>query len=200
MPSNRRLIAGVAVLLLFVVIMRLAVAQSVPSISVLTNRYDNQRDGLNSAEVILTTSNVNSASFGKLFAAPLDGNEYGQPLYVPEVSVNGTIHNVAYVATENDSVYAFDADTNGTRLWMTSFIDPGNGVTTVSVQRSSPDKIALPGCVDVKPQYGITSTPVIDPSTNTIYVVANTEITEPRTTASMPSISPRDRKNLAARC
>jgi hypothetical protein len=140
---------------------------------VLTNRYDNQRDGLNSSEVILTPANVNSSSFGKLFAMPLDGNDYGQPLYVPAVSISGTTHNVVYVATENDSVYAFDAD-NGSQLWMTSFINTANGITTVSNQIVS-DKNALPGCVDIKPQYGITSTPVIDPTTNTIYVVANTD-------------------------
>ena len=153
--------------------MRLAVAQSVPSISVLTNRYDNQRDGLNSSEVTLTTANINSKGFGKLFAAPLDGNAYAQPLYMPGVSINGTTHNVVYVATENDSVYALDADTNGSPLWKTSFLDPANGITTVTSNDVSA-KNPLPGCVDVNPQYGITSTPVIDPNTNTIYVVANT--------------------------
>jgi hypothetical protein len=173
-PFNRPFLSIVAVMLLFVVIMRFAGAQSVPSVSVLTNRYDNQRDGLNSSEVTLTTANVNSHSFGKLFADPLDGNEYAQPLYVPGVSVNGATHNVVYVATENDSVYAFDADTNGPPLWRTSFINPTNGITTVPDGDVS-EKNALPGCVDINPQYGITSTPVIDPDSNTIYVVANTD-------------------------
>ncbi len=153
--------------------MQLALAQAVPSVSVLTNRYNNQRDGLNASEAILTTANVKSTSFGKLFAAQLDGNAFAQPLYVPGVSINGGIHNVVYVATENDSVYALDADTSGAPLWKANFLDPDNGITTVSANDVSL-KNALPGCVDVKPQYGITGTPVIDPNTNTIYVVANT--------------------------
>jgi hypothetical protein len=171
--SSRRIITAVAVLLLFVVAYQLARAQGVTPVSILTNRFDNQRDGLNSAETILTTANVNSASFGKLFADTLDGNAYAEPLYVPGVTVNGATHNVVYVATENDSVFAFDADTAGPPLWMTSFLNAANNVTTVSNQVVAM-KNALPGCVDIKPQYGITSTPVIDPTTNTIYVVANT--------------------------
>ncbi|HLI81768.1 MAG TPA: PQQ-binding-like beta-propeller repeat protein, partial [Candidatus Binataceae bacterium] len=152
--------------------MRLAGAQTA-GVSVLTNRYDNLRDGQNPSEVTLTPANVNSQSFGKLFSSTLDGNAYGQPLYVPSVSIGGTTHNVVYVATENDSVYAIDADTAGAPLWKVSFLNAMNNVTTVSDQIVS-SKNPLPGCVDIKPVYGITSTPVIDPNTNTIYVVANT--------------------------
>lgn len=170
--SSRRLLAGFAALLLFVAILQLALAQSVPSVSVLTNRYDPQRDGLNASETILTLTNVNSSSFGKLFSVPLDGNEFGQPLYVPGVSINSGTHNVVYVATENDSVYAIDAD-SGAQLWQTSFLNAANNVTTVSSGNVSANS-SLPGCVDINPQYGITGTPVIDPTTNTIYVVANT--------------------------
>jgi hypothetical protein len=125
--------------------MRLAVAQT-GDVSVLTNRYDNMRDGQNAAEMTLTTANVNSQSFGKLFAATLDGNAYGQPLYVPGVSIGGTTHNVVYVATENDSVYAIDADNAGPALWQASFLNAANNVTTVSSQIVSA-KNPLPGCV-----------------------------------------------------
>ena len=102
MPSSRRILAGVAVLLLFVISLRLARAQGASSISILTNRLDNQRDGLNSGETSLTPTNVNPATFGKLFADTLEGNAYAEPLYVPGVSINGVTHNVIYVATEND--------------------------------------------------------------------------------------------------
>lgn len=173
MVSSHRLVPVVAVALLLVVLLRLVSAQGTPVVSVLTNRFDNQRDGLNSSEVTLTPSNVNSASFGKLFSASLDGNAFAQPLYVPGVTINGATHNVVYVATENDSVFAFDADSGGSPLWITSFLNAANNVTTVSNQIVG-SKNALPGCVDIAPQYGITGTPVIDPATNTIYVVANT--------------------------
>ncbi|MGH9824087.1 MAG: Ig-like domain-containing protein, partial [Blastocatellia bacterium] len=104
--------------------------------------------------------------FGKLFADQVDGNIFAEPLYVPGLTINGATHNVVYVATENDSVYAFDADQPGPALWRVSFLDPANNVTAV--------KETQIGCNDVVPTYGITSTPVIDPSTGTIYVVANT--------------------------
>ena len=172
MSNLRRFATSIIALLLFVAVMRLAVAQTA-GVSVLTNRYDNLRDGQNASEVTLTPANVNAGSFGKLFSSTLDGNAYGQPLYVPSVSIGGTTHNVVYVATENDSVYAIDADRAGSPLWQVSFLNAANNVTTVSSQIVSA-KNPLPGCVDIKPQYGITSTPVIDPASNTIYVVANT--------------------------
>ena len=96
----------------------------------LTQHYDISRTGQNTAETILTTSNVNSASFGKLFWIPVTGYVYAQPLYVPGVVIpgNGT-HNVLYVATEHDQLYAFDAD-NGAQLWQVNFLI--NGATTVT--------------------------------------------------------------------
>ncbi len=129
--------------------------------SILTQHYDNARTGQNTNETILTTQNVNSTTFGKLFSLRVDGYVYAQPLYVPRLatSVRGT-HNVLYVATENDSIYAFDAD-SGAQLWKTSFLI--NGATTVTS-----------GCPDL-PVVGVTATPVIDPLTHTLYAVSETE-------------------------
>ncbi|HEX4125717.1 MAG TPA: PQQ-binding-like beta-propeller repeat protein, partial [Tepidisphaeraceae bacterium] len=142
------------------------------SADVLTYHNDNARDGVNSAETTLTTSNVNSTDFGKLFSYPVDGYVYAQPLIVSNLAMSdNTTHDVVFVATENDSVYAFDADSNAgsnqSPLWHDSFIDPSAGITTVS----STDT----GTGDITPQVGITGTPVIDRSTNTLYVVSNTD-------------------------
>jgi hypothetical protein len=81
-------------------------------ISVVTQHYDIGRTGANTSETTLTPANVNFHQFGKLFSYPVDGYIYAQPLYVPGLIVGGTKHNVVFVATENDSVYAFDADSN----------------------------------------------------------------------------------------
>jgi hypothetical protein len=158
----------------FATVLQLADAQVNPQFAgIFTNRYDNARDGLNPNETTLTPSNVTAQFFGKLFSNPVDGNIYAQTLYVPGVTINGQTHNVVYVATEHDSVYAFDADAAAAPLWKTSFINPANGITMVNSNNVSA-KNPNPGCVDINPEYGITATPVIDPSTNTIYVLANT--------------------------
>jgi hypothetical protein len=141
-------------------------------VSVTTSRNNNFRDGQNLKETILTPANVNAATFGKLFSQTVDGVVYAQPLYVPNVRIPGVgIHNVVYVATENDSVYAFDADSNtgmnASPLWQRSFIDPENGVTPVSYKDVN--------CPGIFPIIGITSTPVIDTDTRTMYVLAITK-------------------------
>ncbi|MGA2980503.1 MAG: hypothetical protein ABSD76_13010 [Terriglobales bacterium] len=136
-----------------------------------TWHYDNARSGANPNETILTPLNVNSNQFGKLFTQPVDGLVIGQALYLPGVTIPGAgVHNVVYVATMHDSVYAFDADSakggNARPLWHTSFLI--NGATTVP--------IALQGCGATTQwtEVGIVSTPVIDTATGTLYVVAKT--------------------------
>jgi sugar lactone lactonase YvrE len=140
---------------------------------VLTQHNDNGRTGQNLSETTLTPQNVSSATFGKVFSYTVDGQVYSQPLYVPNVSVQGQgTHNVIYVETQNDSLYAFDADgLSPTALWQVSFINPAQGITPVSCLTDGNTDISC----GVYPMYGINSTPVIDPSTNTMYLVTRTD-------------------------
>ena len=135
-------------------------------VSVTTWHNDLARTGANTQETILTTANVNANSFGKLFAVSVDGQVYAQPLYLPGVSIGGGTHNILYVETEHDSVYAIDAD-SGTIYAQVSLIPAGG--TTVS---SSSDL----NCGDISPEVGITGTPVIDPSSNILYVVSKAKV------------------------
>jgi hypothetical protein len=137
-----------------------------------TFHNDNQRDGQNTTEIVLTTGNVNSTQFGKLFSYPVDGLVYAQPLYAPAVSIPSQgVHNVVYIATEHDSVFAFDADDLASGpLWQVSLIDAAAGVTTVP----STD-VELAPCQSVGPEIGITGTPVIDPANGTLYLLARTK-------------------------
>src|SRR6202158_4448454 len=130
-----------------------------------TSRADNNRSGANTNETLLAPSNVNKNSFGRLFSFPVDYVVIAQPLYMPNVNIPGQgTHNVIYVVTEMDSVYALDADT-GSQLWYASML---NGGTTAS-------GTYLPcGNGPGFTREGITSTPVIDPATNTMYLVAKT--------------------------
>jgi len=137
---------------------------------VFTQHNDAARTGQNLDETVLTTKKVDSSSFGKVFSYPVDGQIYAQPLYVPNVSIpKHGVHNVVYVATENDSLYAFDADgLTPNILWHVSFIDPANATTTINC-------IATGISCNVYPIVGITSTPVIDSTSNTIYLVVRTQ-------------------------
>ncbi len=137
--------------------------------SVLTQHNDNARTGQNTSETILKTTNVNTNQFGKLFAMPADGQVYAQPLYVPGVTINGGVHNVVIIATENDSVYAYDADSSGVPLWKVSMVDAAHGAGAGETALNS---ATTTGCADMQPQVGITSTPVIDATSKTIYVEA----------------------------
>jgi len=132
---------------------------------VFTYHNDNARTGANQGEVVLKPANVVTAQFGKLATLPVDGEIYAQPLYVSNVAIPGRgLRNVVYVATQHDSVYAFDADGGGPALWHVNFL--GTGISTVS-----PEDVDSDAYLD---EIGIAGTPVIDSATSTIYVVAYT--------------------------
>jgi hypothetical protein len=141
-------------------------AGTVAPTAVLTQHNDVSRTGANLNETILTTANVTVTKFGKLFTRTVDGQIYAQPLYVPNVIVPGQgVHNVVYVATMHNSLYAFDADDPGAAapLWQTQ-LGP-------SAPLPSPD-IGTNPYYDISVEVGTLSTPVIDPASNTIYAVA----------------------------
>ena len=126
--------------------------------------FDAQRTGLNPTEALLTPTNVAPQTFGKLFSYLLDGYEYGQPLLMSHLTVNSSVYNVVFAATENDSVYAFDSDNygTGTPLWHTPLLKSGETPMTDG---------------PIQPFQGVTSTPVIDPTTHTLYVVSAQTLT-----------------------
>ncbi|MBI3665737.1 MAG: PQQ-binding-like beta-propeller repeat protein [Acidobacteria bacterium] len=139
----------------------LCVAPALSQVNVLTANYGNRRTNANLNETILNTANVNPRSFGKLFSLPVDGQIYAQPLYVQNVDMAGKgVHNVVYVATMRNTVYAFDADAPGGSLWR---VNVGPPVPSSDYNFD-----------DILPDVGILSTPVIDLNTKTIYLVANT--------------------------
>jgi hypothetical protein len=145
------------------------------AVHVTTQHNDNARTGANLNETILTPANVNESQFGKLFSLAVDGDVYAQPLYLSGVVIGGKTHNVVYVATQHDSIFAFDGDAGGAPLWQVSFLGPN--ATTISTQTSAPLNN-----FDIRPEIGITGTPVIDldganPANSTLYVVAKTQET-----------------------
>lgn len=124
---------------------------------VYTYHVDLARDGVNTREFALTTTNVNTTTFGKLFSCNVDGAVFAQPLWVANLTVGGARHNVVFVATGQDSLYAFDADRSPClQLWHVSLIDAAHGGTAGEITNQD---------------YGIVGTPVIDPAANVLYVV-----------------------------
>src|SRR6266481_4068316 len=126
--------------------------------SIVTYHNDNARTGQYLSEILLTPANVKPGQFGKRFSLPVDGAVYAQPLYLPRVKVAGKgLHNVLYVATGHDSLYAFDADdnsgANAQPLWKVSFIDPARGIEPVPA-----DDV---GCQVIAPELGILGSPVV---------------------------------------
>ena len=135
---------------------------------VITSQFGPARTGANLNEFILTPANVDVKHFGKVGSFPVDGPIYAQPLYLPGVNIPGKgMHDVVYVATEHDSVYAFDAQARGqgAALWHVTFL--ASGVTPVPAGDLE--------CPLIAPEVGITSTPVIDAETGTLYVLARTK-------------------------
>ncbi len=136
--------------------------------SVLTHHNDSFRSGLNLTETTLTPDNVGPSTFGKVATFPVQGYVYAQPLYVPNVATTGgNVANLLIVATEHDQLYAFDVDSK-TLVWHIDYLAAGPNVSTLS-----PDDVW--GCNGINPEIGITGTPVIDPVTQTLYVLVRTK-------------------------
>ena len=137
---------------------------------VVMSRYNQASTSADPAENILDASNVNPASFGKLFSYYVDGAVFAQPLYLPAIPIAGRgARNVLYVATMNDKVYAFDADKPGPPLWMRNFTDEMAGITPVPITDITNDND-----LNVVGNVGIEGTPVIDAASNAIFLVACT--------------------------
>jgi hypothetical protein len=146
-------------------------------VNVLTSHNDNARTGLNANETVLTHTNVNMSGFGQIFSQPVDGLVYAQPLYVSKLVIpNKGTHNVVFIATMHDSVYAFDADTNAGSnappIWHASFINPAAGVT---VPQAADAAAGSGDCLTFTGDVGIIGTPVIDVTNSTLYVVVRTK-------------------------
>jgi hypothetical protein len=137
--------------------------QTAAQVSVYTRSYDTNRSGANLQETTLTPANVSATTFGKLFTVHTDGQIYAQPLYISNLSIAGGRHNVVFVATMLNSVYAIDADT-GTQLWTQNY---GTPIT--------PQEVETDQNISWNTGIGILGTPVIDPATNIMYFVSANE-------------------------
>jgi PQQ-like domain len=135
------------------------VSSTTTAVNYTTWKFDNARDGLNSKETMLTPANVNSTNFGQIWSATLDARVWAQPLYMNGVTIGTAKHNVVYVATAYDTVYAIDGD-SGAQLWKKGLLPTGETPASATTLHSS-----------VQPIIGITGTPVIDPATGTLYAV-----------------------------
>jgi hypothetical protein len=145
-------------------------AETAAAVNVLTQHNDNARTGANLSETTLTTSNVNVNTFGKLWSYSVTGQVYAQPLIAQNVTIGGTAHNVVFVATMHNNVYAFDADRSGAALWS---VNLGTSVTLPTSNLGSTGPCSS-GYKDILGEIGVMSTPVIDLATNTMYVAAKT--------------------------
>jgi hypothetical protein len=146
---------------------------------VTTYHNDLSRDGVNTHEFALTTATVQTSTFGKLFSCTVDGAIYAQPLWVANLTLGGAKHNVIFVATMHESIYAFDADASPcVTLWHVNLIDSAHGGagSETSVPSGPAGNLVGNGYGDVTPEVGITGTPVIDPATNILYVVSKSVI------------------------
>ncbi|MGH9545847.1 MAG: hypothetical protein ACRD23_11600 [Terriglobales bacterium] len=141
---------------------------------VLTYHNNLARDGTNVQEFALTTSNVKTGTFGKIFSCALDGAAYAQPLWMPSVNVGGTRRNIVVVATQHDSAYAFDADTSPClQLWHVNLLDSAHGGAAQEIPVPGGD--VGTGFMTLQPEIGVTGTPVIDPASKTLYLVSKSE-------------------------
>lgn len=166
---------GLAVAL---IVSALCLPQVFAQVSVSTWRNNNLRNGLNQQETALTTSNVNIHQFGKICSANVDGQVYAQPLIATNVTIGGKVYpSVAYVETMNDSIYAFDANSTGptcTQLLFSSLL--GSGEQAVDCKHFGGGQ-----CATFNPVVGIVGTPVINPASQTLYVVSQSQVSNPPT-------------------
>ncbi len=142
---------------------------------VYTYHNDLARDGANTQEYALTTANVTTGSFGKRFSCAVDGAIYAQPLWVANLTVKGAKHNVVFVATQHDGLFAFDADASPcSQLWGVNLIDANHGATAGerTVPSGPTGNLVGGGAGDISPEVGVTGTPVIDVSSGALYVVS----------------------------
>src|SRR5271154_5797088 len=157
---------------------------------VLMQHNDLSRTGQNLQETTLTPTNVTQTKFGKLFSYPVDGQIYAQPLFVPNVNIAGVKHDVLIVATENDSVYAFDADgLSPTVLWSVNFQNPAAGITAAPCSTNGGGGL---GGGNIYPIVGVTATPVIDTASKTVYVHAKTALTSGGTVTNIHTLHALD--------